>query len=80
MTRPEQVLLEAARLAAAGERYALATVVRVERPASTRRGDRALVRADGTVVGWIGGACAEPIVVREALRALVDGEPRLVRI
>lgn len=80
MTRPEQVLLEAARLAALGEPFALATVVRVERPASTRRGDRALVRADGTVVGWIGGACAEPIVVREALRALADGEPRLVRI
>jgi xanthine dehydrogenase accessory factor len=80
MTSPDQVLLEAARLAAAGEPFALATVVRVERPASTRRGDRALVTADGAVRGWIGGACSEPIVVREALRALEDGEPRMVRI
>jgi xanthine dehydrogenase accessory factor len=74
------VLIEAGRLAAAGEPFALATVVDVVRPASTRRGDRALVRADGSVAGWIGGACSEPAVIREALRAIADGEPRLVRI
>ena len=79
MTRSE-VLVEAGRLAADGKPYALATVVRVVRPASTRRGDRALVTPDGTLAGWVGGACSEPIVVREALRALADGEPRLVQI
>jgi xanthine dehydrogenase accessory factor len=75
-----QVLVQAGRLAAGGKPYALATVVRVVRPASTRRGDRALVTADGALAGWVGGACSEPIVVREALRALADGEPRLVQI
>jgi xanthine dehydrogenase accessory factor len=30
------------------------------------------------VRGWIGGACAEPTVVREALRALEEGSPRLL--
>jgi len=79
MTRSE-VLVEAGRLAADGKPYALATVVRVVRPASTRRGDRALVTPDGTLAGWVGGACSEPIVVREALRSLADGEPRLVHI
>ena len=74
------MLVEAGRLAADGKPYALATVVRVVRPASTRRGDRALVTPDGTLAGWVGGACSEPIVVREALRALADGEPRLVHI
>jgi xanthine dehydrogenase accessory factor len=74
------VLVEAGRLAAVGRAFALATVVRVERPASTKRGDRALVTAEGEVHGWVGGACSEPIVVREALRALADDEPRLVRI
>src|SRR5215208_6654770 len=78
--RRSQVLVEAGRLAAQGRPYALATVVRVVRPASTRRGDRALVTPDGSLAGWVGGACSEPIVVREALRALADGEPRLVRI
>ena len=79
MSRSE-VLVEAGRLADQGKPYALATVVRVVRPASTRRGDRALVTPDGALAGWVGGACSEPIVVREALRALADGEPRLVRI
>ena len=74
------VLAEAARRAAAGEAFALATVVSVRRPASARRGDRGLVTADGALVGWVGGACSEPIVVREALSALADGEARLVRI
>jgi xanthine dehydrogenase accessory factor len=76
----DRVLEEAARLEAAGEPYALATVVRVRRPASTRCGDRAVVHGDGTLLGWIGGACSEPVVVREALRALAAGEPQLVRI
>jgi xanthine dehydrogenase accessory factor len=74
------VLVEAGRLASEGRPFVLATVVGVERPASARRGDRAVVTPDGAVSGWIGGACSEPIVVREALRALADGEPRLVRI
>jgi xanthine dehydrogenase accessory factor len=77
---PDDVIVLAGRLAADGEPYVLATVVRVRRPASTRTGDRALVRADGSIAGWVGGACAEPVVIRESLRALAAGEPRLVRI
>jgi xanthine dehydrogenase accessory factor len=77
---PDEVIVEAGRLMAAGQPFALATVVRVRRPASTRRGDRALVRPDGTLDGWVGGSCSEPVVVREALRALEAGESRLVRI
>ena len=74
------VIVEAGRLAAEGKPYVLATVVNVGRPASARRGDRALVTPDGRVSGWIGGACSEPAVVREALRALADGEPRVARM
>jgi xanthine dehydrogenase accessory factor len=77
---PADVLVEAGRLAAAGEPYVLATVTRVVRPASTRRGDRALVTREGSLEGWVGGDCSEHIVVREALAALDEGEPRLVRI
>jgi xanthine dehydrogenase accessory factor len=76
----DEVLQQAARLAEAGEPFALATVVNVRRPTSSRRGDRALVTADGGLVGWVGGACSEPVVVREALRAVSEGTPRLVRI
>jgi xanthine dehydrogenase accessory factor len=74
------VIVEAGRLAAEGKPYVLATVVNVVRPASARRGDRALVTPDGRITGWIGGACSEPEVVREALRALADREPRVARM
>jgi len=74
------VLIEAGRLTEAGEQFVLATVVSVRKPASAKRGDRALIRQDGKLVGWVGGACSEPAVIREALRALADGEPRLLRI
>lgn len=74
------VLVEAGRLAAEGKRFALATVVDVERPASARRGDRALVTPDGALAGWVGGACTEATVVRESLAALADGEARVVRV
>jgi len=76
----DQVILAAARLVEEGTPFALATVVDVRRPASARRGDRGVVTADGALLGWVGGACSEPIVIREALRALADGEARLVRI
>jgi xanthine dehydrogenase accessory factor len=73
-------LAEAGRLAAEGRPFALATVVNVERPASARRGDHAIVTPDGALAGWVGGACTEPTVVREALAALADGEARVVRV
>jgi xanthine dehydrogenase accessory factor len=76
--RPGDVLIRAGELATAGEPFALATVVNVRRPASARRGDRAVVTPDGSVYGWVGGSCSEPTVVREALGALADGESRVV--
>jgi xanthine dehydrogenase accessory factor len=74
------VLAQAGRLAAEGKPFALATVVNVERPASARRGDHAIVTPDGALAGWVGGACTEPTVIREALAALADGEARVVRV
>jgi xanthine dehydrogenase accessory factor len=74
------VLVEAGRLAEAGEPFVLATVVGVERPSSARVGDRALVTADGELRGWVGGACTEPEVVRLALAALSTGDPSRERI
>jgi xanthine dehydrogenase accessory factor len=62
------------------EPFALATVVRCEPPTSAKPGAKALIRGDGSVEGWVGGACAEPVVVREALDALRDGRPRLLSL
>jgi xanthine dehydrogenase accessory factor len=74
----DALLALAAELSRRGERFALATVVRCERPTSAKPGAKALVREDGTVTGWVGGACAEPVVVREAQAAMRDGRPRLI--
>jgi xanthine dehydrogenase accessory factor len=74
----DRLLALAAELGRRGEPFVLATVVRCEAPTSAKPGAKALVRADGVVEGWVGGACAEPVVVREALNALRDGRPRLV--
>jgi xanthine dehydrogenase accessory factor len=79
MPEPDLLALAAA-LRQQGEAFALATVVRCERPTSAKPGAKALIRPDGTMLGWVGGACAEPLVQREAAAALRDGEPRLVSL
>jgi xanthine dehydrogenase accessory factor len=60
--------------------FVVATVVRAEKPASARPGDRALVLADGTIEGFVGGVCAESTTRAESLRLLSSGEAGLLRI
>jgi xanthine dehydrogenase accessory factor len=72
------VIERAQELARRGEEFALATVVWRQGPSSGQQGARAIVTRDGDLYGWIGGACAEPVVIREACRAIVDREPRLL--
>jgi len=74
----QEILALADRLARAGEPFALATVVWARAPSSGKPGATALITADRKVTGWIGGACAEPTVIREALRTLEDGTARLL--
>lgn len=76
----EEFLTKAAELVSAGESFAVATVVRVVPPTSGKPGDKAIVFRDGKLWGWIGGGCAQPVVVKEAQKALSEGKPRLVRI
>jgi xanthine dehydrogenase accessory factor len=60
--------------------YVHARVVWAERPTSAKPGDEALVLADGTVEGFVGGACAESTVREESLRLLESGQPVVLRI
>jgi xanthine dehydrogenase accessory factor len=76
----DDVLDRAAGLRERGETFVVATVVRVDPPTSARPGDKALIAADGMLWGWIGGSCSESLVRREALHAMGDGQPRLVKI
>lgn len=72
------VLRQAGELAGRGEEFALATVVWRQGPSSGQQGARALITADGHIHGFIGGACAEPVVIREAQRVIRSREPRLL--
>ena len=76
----DEFLKKADELVLLGESFAIATVVRYVAPISGKPGDKAIIFADGKVWGWIGGGCSRPAVVKEALKALQDGRPRLVHI
>jgi xanthine dehydrogenase accessory factor len=60
--------------------FVVATVVRAQRPTSVRPGDSGIVLGDGTIEGFVGGACAETSVRLQALRALETGEALLLKI
>jgi xanthine dehydrogenase accessory factor len=72
------VLKRAGELARQGQAFALATVVWRQGPSSGQQGSRAIITAAGGLQGWIGGACAEPVVIREAQQVIAAGVPRLL--
>jgi xanthine dehydrogenase accessory factor len=72
------VLTEASDLARRGEPFALATVVWRQGPSSSKQGSRAIITASGELRGWIGGACTEPAVIREARQVIAQGAARLL--
>jgi xanthine dehydrogenase accessory factor len=57
-----------------------AVVVRAESPTSARPGDDAVVLADGSIEGFVGGVCAEGSVRSAALAALAGGQALLLRV
>ncbi len=77
---PAGMSRRAQELAAQGEAFVTATVVRAQRPTSVKAGDVALVLADGTVEGFVGGACGEHSVRAYSLKAIESGQPVLLRI
>ncbi len=62
------------------EPFVLATVVAYKSPQSAKPGSKAIIKSDGTMLGWIGGGCVQPIVLREAKQALQTGSPKLLTI
>jgi len=70
----------AAELTRTREPFVQATVVRAQKPTSAHAGDTALVRADGSIDGFVGGTCAEASVREYGLMTLSTNEPLLLRI
>ena len=77
---PAHMARRAQELAAQREDFVAATVVRAQSPTSVEAGDVALVLGDGTIEGFVGGACAEHSVRAYSLEAMRDGESVLLRI
>lgn len=69
-----QAIVEAG---ARGEPAALATVIGGQGSLPRHPGSKMLVRADGSIVGTVGGGAMEGRVIQEALAAMRDGQTRL---
>src|SRR3954467_15554688 len=69
-----------AQLLAERRPFVTATVVRAMSPTSVRPGDSALVLADGTIDGFVGGVCAQASVRLHAAKALETGEAVILRL
>jgi xanthine dehydrogenase accessory factor len=83
MTSPNlrsEVATRASELEQARVPFVHARVVLAERPTSAKPGDEALVLADGTMEGFVGGTCAESTVRAQAMALLDSKESLLLRI
>ena len=69
-----------AELTGSGVPFVRATVVRAQDPSSARAGDQAIVLADGSIEGFVGGHCATGSVRTVALDALQTGTSVLLRV
>jgi xanthine dehydrogenase accessory factor len=76
----DRFLKKADELLAKGEPFAVAVIVRQEGASSGKTGDKAVITADGKLWGWVGGGCTQPVVIKEALKALGEGRARMIRI
>ncbi|NCF67991.1 MAG: YHS domain-containing protein [Chloroflexi bacterium] len=76
----DEFFAKASELVQEGKAFVTATVVLATKPTSGKPGDKAIVTVDGFMHGWIGGSCAQPTVVKEALKALAADESRLIRL
>lgn len=78
---PQSLLELAQQLTQARKPFVIATVIWCERPTSAKPGAQAIVQEDGHITGWVGGSCAQPVVIREAQRVLREGgDPYLLRL
>jgi xanthine dehydrogenase accessory factor len=70
----------AQQLLAARTPFVHARVVRAQPPTSSYPGDEAILLADGTIEGFVGGQCAQNSVRKAALGVLQAGESVLLRV
>ena len=61
--------------------FATATVIKTVGSASAKPGSKSIIGADGmSILGWVGGGCADSAVRETALECLQDGQTRIIEI
>jgi xanthine dehydrogenase accessory factor len=76
----QDVQERALRLRADRVPFVHARVVLAERPTSAKPGDQAIVLADGSIEGFVGGQCAQATLRAQGLAALQQGSAFVLRI
>jgi len=71
-----EIYQEIARITAEGGEAALATVVGASGSTPREVGAKMLVRADGSIVGTIGGGSLEAQVIKQAVKLIKQGQPQ----
>ncbi len=69
-----------AQLRAARTPFVFARVVMAQKPTSSKPGDQAVILADGSIEGFVGGDCAQATVRAQGLAALISGRSFVLRI
>ncbi|MDX6309792.1 MAG: xanthine dehydrogenase accessory factor [Nocardioidaceae bacterium] len=75
-----QIRVRMAELTSSRVPFVHATVVRAQEPSSAHAGDQAIVLADGSIEGFVGGQCAAGSVRTAALDVLDSGTSLLLRV
>jgi xanthine dehydrogenase accessory factor len=76
MSKMDDIYQEIVRIRAEGEEAALVTIVSATGSTPREEGAKMLVRADGSILGTIGGGSLEARVIKEAIKVIGQGKPK----
>jgi xanthine dehydrogenase accessory factor len=60
--------------------YARATIVRTEGATAAKAGAKAIITAEGELIGFLGGGCLRGAVLQAAKQSIRAGTPKLIRV
>ncbi len=75
-----EILLKALQLGESEEAFAIVGVLKTEGPTAVKAGNKSIIRADGSIEGWVGGHCTEEEIVRNARKSMDDGTTRTLNL
>jgi xanthine dehydrogenase accessory factor len=81
MSNPREEIVETmARLIRVEEPFAVATVVRTVAAVAAKPGAKALIRSDGSMIGWVGGGCTRAAAIGGYLHGQLVGRTGVVAV